>query len=102
MPSITKEDVFSIVKMIPKGKVVTYKYIANILGTKAYRAIGQILKTNIDPIITPCHRVICSSGKIGGYFGNRMYDKIRLLENEGVEIVKEKNYYRVVSSYIMF
>jgi methylated-DNA-[protein]-cysteine S-methyltransferase len=39
---------------------------------KAIRAIGQILKHNPYPLLIPCHRVICSNGKLGGYiFGKK-------------------------------
>jgi O-6-methylguanine DNA methyltransferase len=62
-----KEKVFEIVKDIPKGKTMTYAEVARKAGApKAYRAVGNILKMNYDQAI-PCHRVICSDGKIGGY-----------------------------------
>ena len=59
--------VYKIVKQIPKGSVLTYKQVAKKVGSpKAYRAVGNILNKNYDPRI-PCHRVIRSDGKIGGY-----------------------------------
>lgn len=62
-----KDKVLEIVNKIPKGKTLSYKEVAIIAGSlKAYRAVGNILNKNYDPGI-PCHRVICSSGKIGGY-----------------------------------
>ncbi|MBX4181603.1 MGMT family protein, partial [Candidatus Parcubacteria bacterium] len=58
-----KEKVFSIVKKIPKGKVLTYKEVARRVGSpNSYRAVGNILHTNFDKTI-PCHRVIRSDGK---------------------------------------
>jgi len=61
------EKVYAIIKKIPKGKVLTYKKVARLAGKpKAARAIGNILNKNHDPKI-PCHRVIRSDGKIGGY-----------------------------------
>jgi O-6-methylguanine DNA methyltransferase len=76
-----KERVLNIVKKIPKGKVLTYKEVAILAGSeKAYRAVGNILNKNINPNI-PCHRVIRSDGKIGGY--NRGFDlKIKILREE--------------------
>ncbi len=56
------------VKKIPKGKVTTYKIFADKVSKKrAYRLVGQALKNNPELIKIPCHRVIMSSGKIGGY-----------------------------------
>jgi O-6-methylguanine DNA methyltransferase len=80
--------VFEIVKRIPKGKVVSYGDIAKYLGTRAYRAVAQILKTNKFPVKTPCHRVVKTDRGIGGYFGSDTGDAIvykrSLLEEEGV------------------
>lgn len=75
------QKVFSIVKNIPKGSVLTYKEVAKKAGKpKAYRAVGNILNKNYNPDI-PCHRVVRSDGKLGGY--NRGADKKRkLLESE--------------------
>lgn len=77
-----KEKVYAIVKKIPKGKVLTYKEVARRAGNaKAFRAVGNILKTNFDPKI-PCHRVIRSDGIIGEYNRGRL-NKIKLLKKEG-------------------
>jgi len=49
---------------------------------RAWRAVGNILNKNKNPKI-PCHRVIRSDGKIGGYkYGTKR--KISLLKKEGV------------------
>jgi methylated-DNA-[protein]-cysteine S-methyltransferase len=76
------EKVFSIVKKIPKGKVMTYKQVALKLGKPgSSRAVGTALSKNYDPRI-PCHRVIRSDGKMGGY--NRgIQNKIKILKEEG-------------------
>ena len=58
---------YELLSKIPKGKISTYKQIANILNTKAYRAVGNAMAKNPNPIIVPCHRVIKSDGHIGGY-----------------------------------
>lgn len=77
-----KEKVFEIVRKIPKGKTLTYKEVARKAGSPlAFRAVGNILNTNFDPKI-PCHRVVRSDGKTGGY--NRGAEqKIRILKKEG-------------------
>jgi O-6-methylguanine DNA methyltransferase len=62
-----KEKVFEVVRKIPKGRTLTYKEVARRAGSeKAFRAVGNILNTNYDPKI-PCHRVVRSDGKTGGY-----------------------------------
>lgn len=62
-----REKVFEVVKKIPRGQTMSYKQVAKLAGNPhAYRAVGNILNTNYDPSI-PCHRVIKSNGKLGGY-----------------------------------
>jgi methylated-DNA-[protein]-cysteine S-methyltransferase len=77
--------VWEVCKRIPKGKVSTYKEIAKVLNTKAYRAVGNALNKNPYAPIVPCHRVINSDGKMGG-FAKGAAAKILLLEKEGIEI----------------
>lgn len=68
---------------IPYGKTATYKDIALALGSeKKTRAVGQANGANPVPIIVPCHRVINTGGKIGGYSGG-IGIKEKLLELEG-------------------
>jgi len=76
------QKVFAVVKKIPRGKVLTYQKVAKKIGrTRAYRAVGNILNKNYDPQI-PCHRVIRSDGKTGGY--NRgVRKKMEILKREG-------------------
>ena len=72
-----KEKVFAVAREIPKGETRTYKEVAQLAGRpKAYRAVGNILNTNYNPAI-PCHRVVRSDGKTGGY--NRGVEKKRVL-----------------------
>lgn len=76
------DKVFAVVAKIPKGKVLSYKEVAQKAGQPyAYRAVGNILSTNRNKKI-PCHRVIRSDGKIGGYNGN-LGEKRTLLRKEG-------------------
>ncbi|MGE4554743.1 MAG: MGMT family protein [Candidatus Paceibacterota bacterium] len=78
-----KERVLKIVKKIKKGKVLTYKQVAQLAGSKnAWRAVGNILKNNKDKNI-PCHRVIRSDGTLGGY-NQGVEKKKELLLKEGV------------------
>jgi methylated-DNA-[protein]-cysteine S-methyltransferase len=77
-------DVYDVLVRIPEGKVTTYGDIAKILGRpRASRAVGRILNSNPNPIVVPCHRVVMSSGDIGGYaFGKAR--KKELLKKEGL------------------
>jgi len=77
------QKVYEIVKKIPKGKTLTYKEVARLVGRPlAFRAVGNILNKNYDKEI-PCHRVIRSDGKMGGYNrGNKK--KVEILRMEGV------------------
>ncbi|MEK7630843.1 MAG: MGMT family protein [Patescibacteria group bacterium] len=72
-----RDKVFAIVKKIPRGKVLTYSEVARRAGSpRAQRAVGNIIGTNRSPRI-PCHRVIRTDGKIGGYSmgGTRVKEK---------------------------
>lgn len=65
--TIFKDKVYQVVKMIPKGEVLSYKQVAELAGSpRAYRAVGNILNKNHDKSI-PCHRVIKANGQFGGY-----------------------------------
>ncbi|WP_346984343.1 methylated-DNA--[protein]-cysteine S-methyltransferase [Chryseobacterium sp. POE27] len=53
---------------IPMGKLSTYGNLAEKIGhSKASRAVGTAIGSNPVAFLIPCHRVIQSSGKIGGY-----------------------------------
>lgn len=75
------QKVLEVVKKIPRGKVLTYQEVAKRAGSpKAFRAVGNILNKNFDPQI-PCHRVIRSDRKIGGYNrGSKL--KAKMLKSE--------------------
>ncbi|MFA5156648.1 MAG: MGMT family protein [Candidatus Omnitrophota bacterium] len=76
------KKVYKAVSGIPLGEVRTYKWIARKIGhPKACRAVGQALKNNPYLLIIPCHRVVESSGRIGGYRGGVKMKK-QLLELE--------------------
>jgi methylated-DNA-[protein]-cysteine S-methyltransferase len=83
-----KQKVYKLTSKIPKGKLTTYKIIANRLNTKAYRAVGNALNKNKNKKV-PCHRVVLSSGEVGG-FANGTKNKIRLLKKEGIKIKNNK------------
>ena len=71
---------------IPRGRVSTYKRIAERVGRpRACRAVGNALHKNPLAPIIPCHRVVKSDGSLGG-FGKGVEVKRRLLEEEGIRI----------------
>ena len=88
IPSEMAKQVYSKTSKIPKGRVSTYGAIARAIGREgASRAVGGILRANPRPIVVPCHRVVHSDGRIGGYGGSLGSGrKIRLLASEGVKV----------------
>jgi deoxyribonuclease V len=82
--------IYDLTAQIPSGRISTYGALALALGDlRASRAVGRILNLNPTPIIVPCHRVVYSDGKIGGY-KEGVEKKIALLRKEGVKIKDEK------------
>lgn len=83
-----QDAVYKLTREIPRGKVATYKEIANTLGTAAYRAVGTALRNNPEIQKTPCHRVVNTNGELGGY-AQGLEKKKALLKKEGIEIKNE-------------
>lgn len=68
---------------IPYGRTSTYMEMATKAGNrKAYRAAGNALGSNPIPVIVPCHRVLATSGGLGGYGGGLPVKEL-LLRLEG-------------------
>jgi len=85
-----EEKVYKKLLEVPKGKITTYGELAKAIGLKnGQRVIGKIMNKNPYPVIVPCHRVIKSDGKIGGYaWGEKV--KAKMLSNEGIKIKNGK------------
>lgn len=80
-----EEAVYALVQLIPMGCVTTYKDIADVLKLSP-RLVAKVLSRNRSPIAVPCHRVIKSDGRLGGYTINgRKAPKLKelLLRFEG-------------------
>ncbi|MFL2885996.1 MAG: methylated-DNA--[protein]-cysteine S-methyltransferase [Candidatus Pelagibacterales bacterium] len=77
--------VWNSISKIPRGEVRTYKELAiQINKPKSARAVANACGKNPCPIKIPCHRVIRSDGKLGGYSGKGgTKTKKKLLLNEG-------------------
>jgi len=92
-----QRSVYTILRRVPRGKVSTYSMLAKAAGhKKAARAAGNCIASNPLPLIIPCHRIVLSSMKIGGYSIPGL-DKIKarqlkrkILTAEGVEFEGEK------------
>jgi methylated-DNA-[protein]-cysteine S-methyltransferase len=77
-----ESSVWEAARNIPYGEVRSYAWLASIIGKpRASRAVGQALGRNPLPIIIPCHRVLTSDGKLGGFSGG-LYMKRFLLALE--------------------
>ncbi|KAF8244924.1 DNA binding methylated-DNA--cysteine S-methyltransferase [Wilcoxina mikolae CBS 423.85] len=94
VPKVTpyQEKVYALLRQIPAGKVSTYKQLSDILDSSP-RAVGGALRKNPFAPEVPCHRVIASTGYIGGFMGDwekvpsgvNCDKKLQLLKKEGVD-----------------
>ncbi|MBM3548711.1 MAG: methylated-DNA--[protein]-cysteine S-methyltransferase [Alphaproteobacteria bacterium] len=86
-----ERKVYEIARAIPPGRTMTYGEIATRLGDKALsRDVGAALGRNPFPIVVPCHRVLGSSGKAGGFSARGGVDtKMRMLQIEGAKTSDE-------------
>ena len=71
MPTDFELRVYDALLRVPKGRVTTYGMIAQAIGCRSPRAVGQALKRNPFAPRVPCHRVIGSDMKVGGFRGCR-------------------------------
>lgn len=81
------ERCYALLRSVPRGKVTTYKALAEALHCKAYRAVGNAMNKNPYAPRVPCHRVIASNGSLGG-FASGVKKKRAMLKQEGVAIEK--------------
>ena len=83
-----QRQVWRALTSIPKGKTLTYKELAKKIGKpKAVRAVANAVGANPCAPMIPCHRIIRSDGKLGGYSGKGgIKTKRALLLKEGVKI----------------
>ncbi|MCJ8306106.1 MAG: MGMT family protein [Nitrosopumilus sp.] len=85
-----EQKIFKKLLQVPKGQITTYGELSKAVGLKnGQRVVGRIMNKNPYPVIIPCHRVVMSTGKIGGYaYGEPV--KTKLLSDEGIEIKNGK------------
>jgi methylated-DNA-[protein]-cysteine S-methyltransferase len=77
-------------RKIPYGQTLSYAELAQRAGSpQAFRAVGSTMANNRWAIVVPCHRVLASGGKIGGYSAPQgLRFKERLLAQEGISLPK--------------
>jgi methylated-DNA-[protein]-cysteine S-methyltransferase len=89
-PTAFEQKVYAALLKIPSGRVTTYKLLAQSIRCHSSQAVGQALKRNPSAPEVPCHRVIRSNLKLGGYQGQTggasLQKKIKLLKKEGVDV----------------
>jgi methylated-DNA-[protein]-cysteine S-methyltransferase len=77
-----QRQVWEVTRLIPYGDTRSYKWVAEQIGKPgASRAVGQALAKNPLPILIPCHRVVNTDGRLGG-FSDGLGMKRRLLRLE--------------------
>jgi len=85
-----ERKVLRVVSKIPLGQLRSYKWVAKECGRpKAHRAVANALKKNPYPLFIPCHRVVNSSGAVGGYaLGKDLKAALINLEKKIKDMVK--------------
>ncbi|MEI8350412.1 MAG: MGMT family protein [Candidatus Omnitrophota bacterium] len=85
-----EKKVLQVVSEIPLGEVRSYKWVASKIGKpRAWRAVANALKKNDFPLFIPCHRVIQSSKKYGGYsLGCRLKKSLINLEKNIKDVIQ--------------
>ena len=83
--------VYAAAREIPPGRTLTYGALAAAVGPDTDpREVGRALARNPFPLVVPCHRVVASNGKPGGFSApGGVRTKLRLLEIEGARTGEE-------------
>ena len=76
-----QKSVWKATQTVPYGETRSYAWVASKINCNSARAVGQALGKNPVPIVVPCHRIINSNGKLGG-FGGGLEIKENLLDLE--------------------
>lgn len=81
--------VYETARTIPRGGAASYGEVARRAGyPRAARAVGAAMRQNPFGLLVPCHRVIGAGGRIGGWSGESIARKERLLALEGVDLAR--------------
>jgi len=83
-----RKKVYRACQCIPEGRVTTYKHLAQAIDCNSSQAVGQALRNNPYAPEVPCHRVIKTNRRLGGFYGQvegeAVLKKKNLLQQEGV------------------
>ena len=84
-------QVVKLCRRIPSGETVSYGELAAQAGSPgAARAVGSVMAKNRYPLVVPCHRVIASGGRLGGFSArNGVSLKKQLLDLEAKELAAD-------------
>ena len=87
-----KEKLYELLTRVPRGQVITYGALAEMLGNKAWaRAVGNALHENPDGEKYPCYKVVNSKGELSqAYSFGGMEEQKRRLEAEGIPVENGK------------
>ncbi len=89
-PTKFEQKVYAALSRVPKGKVTTYKALADVVQCGSPRAIGGAMRRNPFAPEVPCHRVLNAKLELNGYQGQTKGEGLRkkreLLESEGVTV----------------
>lgn len=87
-PTEFARKVYTALKDVPRGRVITYAALARKIHCRSPRAVGQALRKNPFAPEVPCHRVISSDLSPGGFLGKTngptLTRKLQLLASEGI------------------
>jgi methylated-DNA-[protein]-cysteine S-methyltransferase len=84
-----QKKVLDKLQSVPRGALISYQALGAAVGSaSSARAVGNALHNNPVPIYVPCHRVISSDGRIGGYGGGAAR-KLQLLHSEGFAVDRD-------------
>ena len=90
-----KRKVYEACLRVPKGRVTTYKALAASIDCGSSQAVGQALKVNPFAPDVPCHRVVKTDRRLGGFFGQvegeEILRKKALLVSEGVPFDEDQD-----------
>lgn len=96
LAKMDKQPIYEYLQKIPNGKVTTYKHIAQKFNTHP-RVVGMVMRTNENPEIYPCYKVVGNDGKLVWYNSKRwISEKAEKLKKDGIEIKDGK----VLEKYI--
>ncbi len=82
--TLFQRAVWKAAQTIPYGETRSYAWVAKRIGRpRAARAVGNALGANPLPVVIPCHRVVGSAGRLGGFTGGLELKKMLLALEAG-------------------